>query len=171
MNVLSVTDTATTPPPTTSRGRIVPFIVGAAAVLLLVPVALYFWFIHQYGVNVIRYDQWNDVALLTHTPFFHYRNAPTYSHTTIGAMWAQHGEDRTFFPDLVVLALGRLTSLNVLTELYLSAVLLVIACADHLRSSTGRNPYPPGLLPSRGVWSSLSASMKTPCSASNFGYI
>lgn len=128
MNVLSVTDTATTPPPTTSRGRIVPFIVGAAAVLLLVPVALYFWFIHQYGVNVIRYDQWNDVALLTHTPFFHYRNAPTYSHTTIAAMWAQHGEDRTFFPDLVVLALGRLTSLNVLTELYLSAVLLVIAC-------------------------------------------
>jgi len=97
-------------------------------VLLIVPVALYFWFIHQYGVNAIYYDQWNDIALLTHTPFFNYRSAPTYSHTTIATMWAQHGEDRTFFPDLVVLALGRLTSLNVLTELYLSAVLLVIAC-------------------------------------------
>ena len=36
---------------------------GAAAVLLLVPVALYFWFIHRYGVNAIYYDQWNDIAL------------------------------------------------------------------------------------------------------------
>lgn len=91
--------------------------------LLLFPIALYFWFIHQYGVNAILYDQWNDVALLTHTPYL----AHSYSHTTISALWAQHNEDRTFFPNLVVLALGRLTSLNILTELYLNAVLLVIA--------------------------------------------
>ena len=123
IDAVSVADTETTPCTIESRGRGAAFIVGAATVLLLFPVGLYFWFIHQYGVNAIFYDQWNDVALLTHTPFF----SDSYSHTTISTLWAQHNEDRTFFPNLAVLALGRLTSLNILAELYLSAVLLVIA--------------------------------------------
>ncbi len=123
MDAVSVTDTATTPCTTTSRGRVALFIVGVSAVLLFVPAALYFWFIHHYGVNAIYYDQWNDVALVTHTRFF----VHSYAHTTIATLLTQHGEDRTFFPNLVVLALGRLTSLNILVELYLSAVLLVIA--------------------------------------------
>ena len=123
IDAVSVADTETTPCTIESRGRGAAFIVGAATVLLLFPVGLYFWFIHQYGVNAIFYDQWNDVALLTHTPFF----SDSYSHTTISTLWAQHNEDRTFFPNLAALALGRLTSLNILAELYLSAVLLVIA--------------------------------------------
>ena len=107
-----------------TRGRGVIFFVGAAALLLLIPIGLYFWFIHQYGVNAIYYDQWNDVALLTHTRYF----LESYSgHTTIGMLWAQHNESRTFFPNLIVLALGALTQLNILTELYLSAVLHLIA--------------------------------------------
>ena len=131
MDDLSVTDTATSPRTATtprsikSRGRIVPFIVDAAAVLLLVPVALYFWFIHQYGVNGIFYDQWDNIGLLTHTSFF----SDNYSHTTVSALWTQHGEERWFFPNLIVLALGHLTNFNILTEQYLSAVLLVIAFA------------------------------------------
>ena len=81
-------------------------------------------FIHHYGVNAIYYDQWNDVALLTHTRY----SSHTYAgHTTIGMLWAQHNENHTFFPNLVVLALGAVTNLNILTELYLSAVLLLIA--------------------------------------------
>ena len=92
------------------------------AVLLLIPVAIYFWFIHQFGVNAIYYDQWDNVALLTHTQFFH-----SYSHTNLALLWSQHGEDRTFFPNLIVLALGHLTNLNIVTELYLSAVLLLSA--------------------------------------------
>ena len=92
------------------------------AVLLLIPVAVYFWFIHRYGVNAIYYDQWDNVGLLTHTRFFH-----SYAHTTLPTLWSQHGEDRTFFPNLIVLALGHLTNLNIVTELYLSAVLLLSA--------------------------------------------
>ncbi len=106
-----------------ARGR-GTYLVGAAALLLLIPIASYFWFIHRYGVNTIYYDQWNDVALLTHTPYLF----TSYSgHTTIGMLWIQHNESRTFFPNLIVLVLGALTHLNIVVELYLSAALHLIA--------------------------------------------
>src|SRR5580700_4707133 len=124
MGASSVADTADDPGKAKNRARAVPFFAGVAAVLLLIPVALYFMFIHRYGVNAIFYDQWNDVALLTHT---HYFFEPYSGHTTIRMLWTQHNESRTFFPNLIVLALGALTHLNTLTELYLSAVLLLIA--------------------------------------------
>ena len=124
MGASSVADTANDPGKSKNRARAVPFFAGVAAVLLLIPVALYFLFIHHYGVNAIYYDQWNDVALLTHTRYFSHTYA---GHTTIGMLWAQHNENHTFFPNLVVLALGAVTNLNILTELYLSAVLLLIA--------------------------------------------
>jgi len=93
-----------------AQGGGVAFFLEAGALLLLVPVALYFWFIHQYGVNAIYYDQWNDVALLTHTPYYisSFSGVSAYSgHTSIGMLWYQH--------------------LNTLTELYLSALLHLIA--------------------------------------------
>jgi len=113
-----------------AQGRGVAFFLEAGALLLLVPVALYFWFIHQYGVNAIYYDQWNDVALLTHTPYYisSFSGVSAYSgHTSIGMLWYQHNESRTFFPNLITLVLGALTHLNTLTELYLSALLHLIA--------------------------------------------
>lgn len=124
MDASTVEDAAIAPDLVKTRGRIVHFFVAAAALLLLIPIALYFWFIHRYGVNAIFYDQWNDVALLTHTRYFF---EPYSGHTTIRMLWTQHNESRTFFPNLIVLALGPLTHLNTLTELYLSAVLLLIA--------------------------------------------
>jgi hypothetical protein len=116
-------ETAPAPSTTGTRAGAATLFLRAAAVLLLVPVALYFWFIHRYGVNAIYYDQWNDVGLLTHSRYF----SNSYSHTTVGALWAQHAENRTFFPNLIVLALGALTNLNTVTEMYLGAVLLVIS--------------------------------------------
>ena len=112
------------------------------------PFALYFWFIHRYGVNAIYYDQWNDVALLTHTRYI----STSILHTTVGALWAQHDENRPFFPNLVVLALGAVTNLNTVTEMYLSAVLLVISLVLIIlahRQDVG--PRTPCLLPSRRV--------------------
>src|SRR5580700_7337937 len=94
MGASSVADTADDPGKAKNRARAVPFFAGVAAVLLLIPVALYFMFIHHYGVNAIYYDQWNDVALLTHTRY----SSHTYAgHTTIGMLWAQHNENHTFF--------------------------------------------------------------------------
>ena len=34
----------------------------AAAILLLTPIAAYFWFLHTYGVNAVWYDQWENVG-------------------------------------------------------------------------------------------------------------
>ena len=124
MDASTVGEAAIGPDIVKTRGRGILFLVEATTVLLLIPIALYFWFIHQYGVNAIYYDQWNDVALLTHSRYL----SSSYSgHTTIGMLWYQHNESRTFFPNLITLALGALTHLNTLTELYLSAMLHLIA--------------------------------------------
>ena len=115
-------DSYATQDATDSRRRLGAIVVGAGALLLLFPVALYFWFVHRYGVNAIYYDQWENIALLTHNSYFQ----NSYSgHTTLPMLWQQHGENRNLFPNLVVLALGRLTHFNIVVELYLSAVLLV----------------------------------------------
>ncbi len=72
--------------------------------------------------NLVR--QWQDVASLTHSNFFLH----SYSgHTSLGMLWIQHNENRQLFQNLIVLALGALTHLNVVTELYLNALLLAIA--------------------------------------------
>ena len=106
------------------RGGTARFFVGIGALLLLLSIGMYFWFLHQYGVNAIWYDQWENVALLTHSKFLSNSYA---GHTSLNMLWALHNENRMLFPNLIVLALGHFTHLNVLTEMYLSAVLLVIA--------------------------------------------
>jgi hypothetical protein len=106
------------------RGGAFSILLSAGAVLLLVPIALYVWFIHRYGVNAIYYDQWDNIGLLTHIDWL----TKSYSHpTTFATLWWQHGEDRMFFPNLIVLSLGHLTNMNTLTELYVSAALLLSA--------------------------------------------
>jgi hypothetical protein len=84
-------------------------------VLLAAPVAAYFWLIHHYALNIVYYDQWSDVRLV--------------AHPTFGALWAQHNENRIFFPNLVVLLLAHTTHLNIVDEEFLSASMLVAATA------------------------------------------
>lgn len=96
-----------------------------AVALLLVPMVAYFWLIHRYARNVVFYDQWSDVRLVSH---------PSFS-----ALWAQHNENRILFPNLVVLLLAHTTNLNIVVEELLGATLLVgstalIALAHHRRS-------------------------------------
>jgi hypothetical protein len=95
-----------------------------------VPVAAYLLFVHHYAVNMIWLDQWSDLSLISHAD----------SNTlNLGTIWAQHTQDRIFFPNLIVLALARTTHLNVVVEEYLGAVMLILATgliiwADHRRS-------------------------------------
>ena len=118
-------DSATAARPSRTRGRI-SFTRPETAALLLIPVALYVWFVHEFGVNAIYYDQWDNIALLTHSNL----GFTSYAgHTSLGMLWTQHNENRMLFPNLVVFALKDLTHFNILIELYLSAVLLVIAMA------------------------------------------
>ena len=78
----------------------------------------YFWFIHQYSVNVVYLDQWSDIALLNH--WYH-------GTITLGDLWASHSDHRIFFPNLVVIALAQFTRFNVVVEEYLSGAILTAA--------------------------------------------
>ena len=97
-----------------------------AALGFAFPIALYLWVIRVYGVNAIFYDQWTNIALLSHSHFFSQSYAGPMS---LGHLWAQHNENRMLFPNLVVLVLGSATHLNIATELYVSAAMLVVATA------------------------------------------
>ena len=95
-----------------------------------IPAVAYLQMIHADGVNVTYYDQWDDVILIGHA----------FSGTLdFSMLWAQHIEDRVFFPNLIVLALVYTTHLNVVTEEYLSALMLfgataLVICVDKRRS-------------------------------------
>jgi hypothetical protein len=99
-----------------------------------IPAVSYLWMIHADGVNVIFADQWDDVALIGHA----------YSGTLhLSTLWAQHYENRIFFPNLVVLALAYTTHFNVVIEEYLSAFMLfgataLVICAHKRRSPERR---------------------------------
>ena len=111
------------------------WLIPVATVLgFAIPAVAYLWMIHAYGVNVIFADQWDDVALIGHA----------FSGTLhFSTLWSQHYENRIFFPNLIVLALGYTTHLNVLTEEYLSALMLfgataLVICAHKRRSPERR---------------------------------
>ena len=111
------------------------WLIPVATVLgFAIPAVSYLWMIHADGVNVIYADQWDDVALIGHA----------YSGTLhLSTLWAQHYENRIFFPNLIVLALAYTTHFNVVTEEYLSALMLfgataLVICAHKRRSPERR---------------------------------
>jgi len=94
------------------------------------PASAYLWFVHHYGVNAIWGDQWDDVYLTGHS----------YSGSLgFGTLWAQHVQERMFFPNVLAVLQGRTTHLNVVFEMYLSAGLLfgsiVLLVVAHRRRS------------------------------------
>jgi hypothetical protein len=91
---------------------------GLAVLGFAIPVATYFWLIQHYGVNDVYLDQWGDVGILRHS----------YSGSlTLSSLWAQHLEQRIFFPNLIVVSLGYATHLNIVIEEYVSATLLCLS--------------------------------------------
>src|ERR1700733_8304177 len=113
------------------RSRLIPV---ATLLGFAIPAVSYLWMIHADGVNVIFADQWDDVALIGHA----------YSGTLhLSTLWAQHYENRIFFPNLIVLALAHTTHFNVVIEEYLSAFMLfgattLVICAHKRRSPERR---------------------------------
>ncbi len=94
-------------------------------------VAAYFLFIHHYAVNSIYYDQWSDVQIIAHW----------YSgNLTLSDLWAQHGENRILFPNLVVLLLARTVHFNTVVEVYVSGVLMTFSTAAILFAHKLRSP-------------------------------
>ena len=94
-----------------------PRLINGLAILgFAIPVAAYLWFIQHYGVNVVWRDQWSDVNVVRQL------HAGTL---TLGTLWAPHNQNRLLFPNLLVVFLAQTTRLNLLVEMYFSALILV----------------------------------------------
>jgi hypothetical protein len=101
-----------------------PFV--AVVAVVAVPAAAYLWFVGHFGMNIIYFDQWSDVTLLWH---------PSFS-----ALWAQHNENRLFFPNLIVIVLSATTHFNIQSEEFLSAAMLIVASGLVVWSHRRRSP-------------------------------
>ena len=105
-----------------------------AALGFVAPLVAYFWFIHQYGANMIWHDQWSDIGLIS----------DSYTHRlTLSALWAPHYENRIFFPNLIVLLLAKTTHFNVHFEEYLSGFMLCAATGLLVLAHRSRLPSRP----------------------------
>jgi len=117
--------------------RLNPKLVKTLTVLgFSLPVVGYFWMIARYSVNVIYQDQWSDITVIQH------------SHSRLidwGTLWAQHNENRIFFPNLIVTILARTTHFNIRMEELLSGVMLVLATLLIIWSHKRRSPLTPWL--------------------------
>jgi hypothetical protein len=100
------------------------------------PLIGYFWFLSRFSVNVVFGDQWDDVTVIkgSYVHFFDW-----------GPMWAQHFENRIFFPNIVVVLLAHTVHFNIEVEEYLGAVLLVVATVFILWAHKRRSPSTPWL--------------------------
>ncbi len=95
------------------------------------PLGMYFWFIHHYAVNLIWFDQWDDINVISHS----------YSHPlALGTLWAQHNENRIFFPNLIVVFLAHTTDFNIVDEEYLSGLMLMVATGLFILAHQRRSP-------------------------------
>jgi hypothetical protein len=108
-----------------------------AGLIFLLTMVVTFWFIHHFAINMIYFDQWADVNVVRHAHS---------GSLNLSILWAQHNENRIFFPNLVVLLLAYGTHLNVVVEDYLNGALAVAAAglvivAHKRRSSTIRWIY------------------------------
>jgi hypothetical protein len=101
---------------------------------LALPVVAYLLFVRHYAVNMVWLDQWSDLSLISHS----------YSNTlSVGTLWAQHTQDRIFFPNLIVLTLAYTTHFNVVVEEYVGAVMLLLATGLVIWTHHRRSPTRP----------------------------
>jgi hypothetical protein len=100
------------------------------------PVIGYFWFLEHFSVNAMIEDQWDDVTVIQQS-YVHFFNW--------GPMWAQHFENRIFFPNIIVVVLAHTVHFNIQFEEYLSAMMLVAAVVFILWTHKRRSPSTPWL--------------------------
>ena len=104
---------------TTSTGnRVVRYL---PYILILLAVLSGFGYVHAYGTNLFWGDDW----CVRPSLLAHYADGTL----TMAELWHPHNEHRIFFPKLVMLGLGVLTSGNVLADMYFSEVLLLAILA------------------------------------------
>jgi hypothetical protein len=123
------------PPGTWKVGRLNPGAVKFLTVLgFAVPAVAYLIFLQHYQVNTIWQDQWDDVQVIRQS----YLHFPDWS-----SLWAQHVDNRIFFPNLIVIALAHTFAFNIDVEEYLSALMLFAATALFIWAHRRRSPGTP----------------------------
>jgi len=100
------------------------------------PAIAYLWMFVHYSVNIVVGDQWDDVTVI---------RASYHQVIPWEALWAQHNENRMFFPNLLVIALSRTTHFNVHIEELLGVLLLFAAIALLIWTHKRRTPDTPWL--------------------------
>jgi hypothetical protein len=100
------------------------------------PVIGYFCFLRLYSVDAVVGDQWDLISMIrqSYVHFFDW-----------GPMWAQHNENRIFFPNMIVLLLVHTDHFNVQVEAYLGAAMLTAAVVCILWAHKRRSPSTPWL--------------------------
>jgi hypothetical protein len=88
-----------------------------ASLLIFLPPALGFLYVHQFGVNVPYWDQWWFV------PLFEKLSTGTLG---MSDLWFQNNEHRILFPRIVMLLLGDITKYNNVAEMYLTQGFLLV---------------------------------------------
>ena len=99
-----------------------------------IPLGLYIALLAHYQVNAIWTDQWGDVHVLVENN----GHFPNWS-----ALWTLHGDNRVFFPNLVVITLAHTVSFNIEVEEFLSALMLFGATALLIWAHKRRSPATP----------------------------
>jgi hypothetical protein len=100
------------------------------------PAIGYLWFLSRFSIDAIVGDQWDDVPVIqqSYVHFFDW-----------GSMWAQHNENRIFFPNIVVVLLAHTAHFNIQVEEYLGAAMLFAATMFILWAHKRRSPSTPWL--------------------------
>ncbi len=93
-----------------------PFVL--ALILIFFPIAFYFYFISAYGLKTPFFDDWEIVSLMGHF----YAGNLKFAH-----LWAQHNENRMLIPNLIFIALYRLTAFNVKAAMMSSGILVTLS--------------------------------------------
>jgi hypothetical protein len=104
-----------------------------ASLLILLPAALAFLYVREFGVNVPYWDDWRVVPLL---------DKLATGTLKMSDLWPQHNEHRIFFPLIAQLLLGSLTKFNTVAEMYLTGgfflvtlIVLLLAFKDSVKTT------------------------------------
>jgi hypothetical protein len=111
--------------------------------------ALYVFFVLHYSVNLFWSDEWSLVPII---------HAALHSHLTLGALWAQHNENRILIPNLVIVGSALVHTYDSRSIILLGAALFILSYALLLatfRTYVGRSLTPLHALSLGIVWFSL----------------
>ncbi|NQT66645.1 MAG: hypothetical protein HQ569_03595 [Actinobacteria bacterium] len=87
-------------------------------IICLLPIIFSFIYVFYYGVNLVFYDQWNNVVVIDKiiNGTFHFSD-----------LLKPHNEHIIFFPNIFVLLIAFLTKYNTIVEMYIIIFLLIIS--------------------------------------------